>query len=65
MKKGQKRPHYIPCKGNEGGKHQFERLTHNQFEKCMLCGEPRFALVDRSLSRPDGPLCAFLNEALS
>ena len=60
-----KRPHYLPCKGNNYGKHDWERLTHNQFEKCRLCGEPRFAMLDRSLSRPDGPLSKFLDKALS
>jgi|ERR1041384_4213499 ribosomal protein S14 len=41
-KKG--RPQYVPCRGNRKGKHKFERLKHNQWEKCMLCGEPRFAV---------------------
>lgn len=45
------KPHYISCKAT-GGKHKFERLTHNQFEKCMECGEPRFALIDHSY-RPE------------
>lgn len=64
MRKGQKRPVYVACKGAATGKHTFERLKHNQFEKCMHCGEPRFALVDQSLSRPSGPLCNFLNAVL-
>lgn len=59
------RPSYIPCKGNNFGKHKFERLKHNQFEKCMLCGEPRFALVDQSLSRENGPLSRALNKELT
>jgi hypothetical protein len=37
-----KRPRYRPCKHN--GKHEFERLKRSQFEKCIHCGEPRFAL---------------------
>ena len=62
MKK--ERPSYIPCKGNNFGKHKFERLKHNAFEKCMLCGEPRFALIDKSLTRENGPLAKFMNEVL-
>ncbi len=48
MKKGQKRPKYISCKENNLGKHKFERIKHNVFDKCILCGKPRFTLVDLS-----------------
>jgi hypothetical protein len=41
------RPKYRPCVQSADGKHKFERLKHNQFEKCMNCGEPRFALVEQ------------------
>lgn len=56
-------PHYHPCRGNNGGKHKWERLTHNQFEKCQLCGEPRFAMVD--LTYPSSPLCRFLDKVMA
>jgi hypothetical protein len=58
-------PGYVPCKGSHFGKHKFERLTDNQFDKCMLCGEPRFALIDRSMARESGPLARALNKPLS
>jgi len=41
---GRPMPKYRPCKYN-GGKHEFERLKHNVFDKCIHCGEPRFALL--------------------
>lgn len=59
------KPSYVPCKGNNFGKHQFERLKRNRFDKCIHCGEPRFALIDRSIARENGPLCKALNEDLS
>jgi hypothetical protein len=36
-------PKYRPCPKN-GGVHEFERLKRNEFDKCIHCGEPRFAL---------------------
>jgi len=43
--KTRQRPQYVPCKEIEDRRHKFERITHNIFEKCMHCGEPRFALL--------------------
>jgi hypothetical protein len=37
------RPKYRDCRVTKG-KHKFERLKHNVFDKCMHCGEPRFAV---------------------
>jgi hypothetical protein len=48
---------YVPC-AKTGGKHQFERIRHDQFDKCIHCGEPRFAV--RSLTYQGSPLCKFI-----
>lgn len=36
------------CPKNNRKPHEFERLKHNEFDKCIHCGEPRFVLVARN-----------------
>jgi hypothetical protein len=48
---GKSRPKYRPCVRTKG-KHVFERLKRNKFDKCLYCGEPRFALIDREAVTP-------------